>query len=353
MSNDIDIVGSAIKYLKNYDGPEFKVMEICGTHTAEITHHGIRSMLSKKIKLVSGPGCPVCVTVTSYVDKLIELSKDKSNVIVTFGDMMHVTGSKQSLSDAKSNGANVKIVYSPLETLDLAKENPTKTYIFAAVGFETTTPIYAIMIENAIENDIQNIKLLLSLKTMPRVIDWVCEKNKNIDAFLAPGHVSTITGSKTFEELSIKHKIPFAIAGFTGDQIIKGLAALVLNRGQGKAINLYTTFVTHDGNVKAKEIVDKYFENSNASWRGFGIIDSSGLLLKKEFEKFDAGSKDLDEDRKNNPKCCCANVLTGEITPDQCPLFANDCNPQNQQGACMVSREGTCYHYYLSKNFKH
>lgn len=338
-----------IKYLSEYDGPEVNLMEVCGTHTAEISHCGIPSMLSPKIHLVSGPGCPVCVTVTDYIDKLIALAKSPQNVIVTFGDMLRVTGKTESLSDAKGNGAQVIMVYSPMETLDLASNDKTKTFIFAAIGFETTTPIYALMIQEAIIRGINNIKILTSLKTMPSAIDWVCQKQGGIDGFLAPGHVSAITGSKLFDGLAKTYGIPFAVAGFEGEQILKAIAALIKSHGQGRVMNLYPSVVTEEGNEIAQQIVNKYFVKCDAPWRGFGIIKDSGMILRDGYKEFDAGSEDMKNDQIHNPKCRCAQVLTGCIKPTQCPLFGNECTPQSQQGACMVSSEGSCFNYYINK----
>lgn len=339
------------KFLKEYEGPDVRIMEVCGTHTAEISHCGIPSMLSPRIHLVSGPGCPVCVTVTAYIDRLIELCESPQNVIVTFGDMLRVTGESRSLNDVKAQGGQIRMVYSPLDMLKMADEDKTKTFIFAAVGFETTTPIYAMLVEEAIKSGITNIKLLTSLKTMPAAIDWVCKNQSGIDGFLAPGHVSTITGSRIFENLSEKYKIPFAVAGFTGPLILEGLAALVKSKGHSRVMNLYPTAVTRNGNEKAQSVISKYFLPCDATWRGFGIIPDSGMLLREEYGRFDAGSKELTTDQAHNPKCRCAQVLTGSINPTQCPLFGKECTPQAQQGACMVSSEGSCYNYYINSRF--
>jgi hydrogenase expression/formation protein HypD len=337
------------KFLREYSGPPVRIMEVCGTHTAEISHCGIPSMLSPRITLVSGPGCPVCVTVTDYIDKLIDLSKDPDNVIVTFGDMIRVTGRKQSLHDIRAQGGDVRMVYSPLDMLEQAVQEPSRTFIFAAVGFETTTPVYAMLIDEAIARDVTNIRLLTSLKTMPAAIDWICARHGGIDGFLAPGHVSTITGSRIYEELSARYHVPFAVAGFTGQQILEALAALVKLQGHERVVNCYPTAVTREGNEKAQEAVRRYFEPCDAAWRGFGIIEGSGMLLRKEYKRFDAGSAEITKDREHNPKCLCAKVLTGEILPAQCSLFGRECTPSSQQGACMVSSEGTCYNYYIYK----
>ncbi len=337
------------KFLREYNGPQIKLMEVCGTHTAEISHCGISDMLSPRISLVSGPGCPVCVTVTSYIDKLISLSDDRTNIIVSFGDMLHVTGKNMNLKDVKVEGANVLMVYSPMDMIKLAIQNPTKNYIFAAVGFETTTAAYAMAIDEIINSNINNIKFLTSLKTMPAAIDWVCKNQNGIDGFLAPGHVSVVTGYQIYIPIAKKYQLPFAVAGFSGEQLIQGIASLVLNKGKAKITNLYRSVVTEKGNEAAQALTLKYFEPCDASWRGFGEIERSGMKLRHEYEKFDAGSSNLYLDESHNPKCCCAKVLTGELNPNQCPLFGRDCTPQNQQGACMVSREGTCYNYFINR----
>lgn len=337
------------KFLAEYDGEPLRLMEVCGTHTAEIAHCGIAGMLSPNIHLISGPGCPVCVTVTAYIDRLIELCSDPQNVVVTFGDMLRVTGKIQSLNDVKALGGQVRMVYSPMDILKLAAEDKLKTFIFAAVGFETTTPVYAMLLEEAIKNGINNIKILTSLKTMPSVIDWVCAKKGGIDGFIAPGHVSVITGSKIFNELSQKYSLPFAVAGFEGQQILMAIYALVKSKNQAKVMNLYPSVVTEQGNEAAQKAVQKYFVPCDAAWRGMGVIKNSGMMLREEYLNFDAGSADLIADHVHNPKCRCAEILTGSLKPTQCPLFGKECTPQSQQGACMVSTEGSCYNYYVNR----
>ena len=337
------------EFLKEYDGPAVNIMEVCGTHTAEISHCGIPGMLSGKINLISGPGCPVCVTVTDYIDKLVELSHAPDTAVVTFGDMLRVTGKSQSLNDVKALGGQVRMVYSPMDTLKFAAADKTKTFVFAAVGFETTTPAYAMLLNEAIKNGITNVKILTSLKTMSAVIDWVCENQGNIDGFLAPGHVSTITGSDVFIPLAEKYQLPFAVAGFSGEQILDALYALVKCRGKAKVMNLYPSAVTAKGNEAAQTMVEKYFIPCDAAWRGLGVIAGSGMILRDEYASFDAGSAELTTDHIHNTKCRCAQVLTGAIKPTQCPLFGTECTPQAQQGACMVSTEGSCYNYFVNK----
>lgn len=374
-----------LEYLQSYDGKPLRFMEVCGTHTAEIHRNGIPAMLPPSIELVSGPGCPVCVTVSAYIDRLIELGMDPKNCIVTFGDMLRVPGSAISLGEARAQGCSVRMVYSPMDALRLAKADPDHGYIFAAVGFETTTPVYALLVQEALEQGVKNLRLLTSLKVMPPAIDWICAHNsadvyttgeiqesiriqpageisapakeqifrenresQRIHGFLAPGHVSVITGSRIFEPLAEKYGLPFVVAGFEGKEILAAIAALVKLQGQGRVLNMYPSAVTEEGNTEARERVDRFFEPCDAAWRGIGVITDSGRKLRKEYEAFDAGSAELMEDAGGNPACCCAQVLMGRIRPQECPLFGRVCTPQTPQGACMVSTEGSCFSCWQS-----
>ena len=336
-----------VRALKEYDGEEIRIMEVCGTHTAAISENGIPSMLSPKIKLISGPGCPVCVTVTAVIDKLIELSMRIDTIVLTFGDLIRVKGTNKSLADAKADGAHVRMVYSPMETISLAKNDPNHIYVFAAIGFETTTPVYAMLIKEAQEQNIHNLKLLTSLKTMPQVIRLVVMNGGGIDGFIAPGHVAAITGSNVFKELSDELSIPFVVSGFEGAQLLLTIYALISMKGKSGIKNLYKNVVTEDGNVKARELVDKYFTKADSAWRGMGTIHDSGMILRDEYKEYDAGSFGLDEDHMP-PGCSCASVLVGKVKPNECPLFGRNCTPDNAHGACMVSTEGSCYNYFVS-----
>lgn len=337
-------INDVIKALKEYDGEEITLMEVCGTHTASIGENAIPSLISDKIHLISGPGCPVCVTVSDYVDKLIELALD-GNVIVTFGDMIRVPGSKKALKDIKFEGADIRMVYSPMETIALAKAEPDKNFVFAAVGFETTTPIYALLLDEIIKQGIENIRLLTALKTMPNVIAALCEKESKIDGFLAPGHVAVITGSNAFVPLAEKYNLPFAVSGFEAEEILASIYALVKLRGQGKVINLYKSAVSSERNEKAFEIVHKYFKEYDAPWRGLGVIKGSGMVLKNEYSKYDAGSRELTNDYSYQKGCSCGEIISGLKKPSDCPLYGKICTPENPKGACMVSNEGSCFNY--------
>lgn len=336
------------EFLSNYDGEELSFMEVCGTHTAAISENGIPSILSNKIKLISGPGCPVCVTVADYIDRLCTLALEDNTCVVTFGDLIRVPGSSSALQETKSKGGQIRMVYSPFEIIDLAEKDTDTTYVFAAVGFETTTPIYAVLLEKIIEEDIKNIRLLTALKTMPAAIDTLCQMGGKLNGFIAPGHVSVITGANEFKPLAEKYNLPFVVSGFKGEELLASIYALVKLKGQGKVLNLYKSAVTDTGNEKAKTLVNKYFEPCDAVWRGIGRINNSGMALKKEYAAYDAGSRELIHDNVKNKKCRCGEVITGFSSPCDCPLFAKACTPENPQGACMVSNEGACFHYYIN-----
>ncbi len=334
-------------YLKSYSGEKRVIMEVCGTHTAAISENGIADMLSPQIKLISGPGCPVCVTVASYIDRLITLSLEPDTTVVTFGDMLRVRGSERSLRDAAAEGASVRMIYSPFEIIRMAQEQPDKGFVFAAVGFETTTPAYALIIEQLIKQNIRNVRLLTALKTMPEAIRTVYKSGTDITGFLAPGHVSVITGHRIFEGLSQELGVPFVTAGFKGAELLAAIYALVKLSG-GRSLNLYPSVVTYEGNVTAQETVDRYFTVCDAAWRGMGIIKGSGMTLRDEYMEFDAGSRELTEDKMFNRACSCGDVICGRKSPIECPLFGRGCAPDTPQGACMVSTEGSCFHYYVN-----
>lgn len=334
-----------VDYLRNYDGPKIRLMEVCGSHTHAISEHGIRDILSPNIELLSGPGCPVCVTPTAYVDKLIELSLINGTTVVTFGDLLRVPGSKESLNEAKGRGGSVEMVYSPMDVLDLAKRHPDRNFVFAAVGFETTAPIYTLLLDNVLSKGLKNIQILTALKTMPGAIGFLCENGANIDGFIAPGHVSAVTGAQYFDELASKYKIPFAVSGFAAKELviaIYGLIQMILNKDYSVK-NFYTSVVDNEKNPIIEKQLAKYFEPADVAWRGMGIIPNSGLLLKEEYAQFDAGSIGLDVDNKKNKACRCGDILMGKAKPEDCPLFKKACSPMTPQGACMVSEEGSCF----------
>ncbi len=344
-------VEQIIQELKGYQGPGIKIMEVCGTHTASIFKSGVRSLISPEIKLISGPGCPVCVTPTAYIDKCIDYAMKENHVLVTFGDMMKVPGQKSSLSQMKGNGAKVELMYSPMEVVERAKKNPDITYVIAGVGFETTVPAYALTMEEAVRQDVKNIKLLTALKTVMPALQWICENEDGIDAFLCPGHVSVIIGSAVYGQLADRYGKPFVVAGFEPEHILVSIfdimKQLQSETKKDRAVhNLYKNAVKTEGNKKAQEMIARYFEPGSAMWRGLGMIPDSGLYLKPEYAAFDAGSKGLDQDIELPESCRCGEVIIGRINPNECPMFGKACNPMNPYGPCMVSAEGACGIWY-------
>ncbi len=345
-------------YLKQYDGEPVTIMEVCGSHTAAIAKSGIRSILSPKIKLVSGPGCPVCVSPSGYVDKLINLALNEGATIATFGDLLRIPGSKMTLNESKGLGAKVEMVYSPMDVIRLAKDNPKMRYVFGAVGFETTIPVYTVLLDAVRRENLSNVQILTALKCMPPAIDWLCSGGAKIDAFIAPGHVSVITGSDYYIPLAEKYHIPFGITGFEPKELVVGIYGIVrmlekkeelLSKKETLVRNFYPSVVTPKGNEKALARMKEYFEPGEALWRGMGIIPGSGLYLKEEYARYDAGSKWLNDDQKINQACRCDQVLMGKISSKECPLFGKVCTPLSPQGACMVSSEGSCYQNYLNR----
>lgn len=337
---------SAKEIIENYNGPKLRIMEVCGTHTHEIFKLGIRSILPQKIELISGPGCPVCVTPVGYIDEAVMLALEKNAVICTFGDLIRVPGSEMSLAGARSLGAGIKPVYSPLDAAEFAKENPDKKVVFLAVGFETTTPSACLAVKKAEEAGLHNFSLLVANKTMPNA--YKALKNA-ADAFLYPGHVNAITGTKVCEEL-VSEGISGVVTGFTASEIMTALAVIIRLSQKGKPFfyNCYPRVVSPQGSPKALELINEVMDICDTEWRGLGVIKDSGLKLRGKYKAFDARLVfDLPKiTGKSNTACRCGEVLKGKCRPDGCPLFGKGCTPLHPVGACMVSNEGACSAYY-------
>ncbi len=340
-----------VKYLSEYDGRELKLMEVCGTHTASIFKSGIRSLISPKIKLISGPGCPVCVTPTAYIDKISEYALKDGYKVYTFGDMIKVPGTDGSLADMKGRGAHVEMMYSPFDAVDKAEKEPDIIHVIAAVGFETTVPAYALALEEAAQRGITNLRLVTALKTVIPALRWICENEESIDGFICPGHVSVIIGSHIYEELAVKYGKPFVVAGFEAEHILAVIYDIVrqIEHGQGDVRNLYKNAVRDDGNAKAQAITSKYFAPGAATWRGLGTIEDSGLYLRPEYKQYDGGSFGLDRDMELPAHCRCGDVIVGRINPNECPMFGTGCTPTKPYGPCMVSAEGSCGIWYRAR----
>ena len=338
-------------YLRAYDGPEIKLMEVCGTHTAAIFKNGIRSLISPKIRLISGPGCPVCVTPTAFIDKILEYAHMENHIVCSFGDMLKVPGTGGSISDLKGEGIHVMMMYSPFDVVDAATANPGTTYVIAAVGFETTVPTYALALEEAYARGLKNIRLVTALKTVMPALSWISENEPSIDGFICPGHVSTIIGSEVYKSLAEKYHKPLVVAGFEAEHLLTVIYDLVrqIEAGEHRVDNLYTNAVRDTGNAKAQAIIEKFFEPGPAMWRGLGIIPDSGLYLRPEYAEFEGGSRGLDADMELPSSCRCGDVIVGRINPNECPMFGTGCRPENPYGPCMVSSEGSCGIWYRNR----
>ncbi len=339
------------KHLKNFSFErEINIMEVCGTHTHSIHRFGIHKLLPKNVNHISGPGCPVCVTPISYIDTAIRLLEVENNVIVTFGDMVRVPGSFSSLEKEKANGRDIRIVYSPLETLNYAMKEKNKNFIFLAVGFETTVPSIAGTIEEAEKRELENFYILCGNKTLPNALRALIESENYISAFLLPGHVSTVVGSDEYEFIVKEYNIPCAISGFEPFDIIIGYISILnqIKNNNFFLANTYIRSVKKEGNRLAKEYIKKFFDEEDSEWRGIGIIRNSGLRLKEEYKKYDALTRFniKVENVQDNPSCRCGDVLKGKIKPTDCLLFRVVCSPENPIGPCMVSSEGTCAAYF-------
>jgi hydrogenase expression/formation protein HypD len=341
-------------HIKNLARSNLAFMEVCGGHTSAIHRFGIKTLLPGNIKLISGPGCPVCVTGKSYIDKAVACSRFNDVIITTFGDLIRVPGTSSSLDRERAVGADIRVVFSALEALDIARSHPDKRVILLGIGFETTAPGTAVTIKEAAETRINNLYLLSAHKIMPPAMQAIIKEGVNIDGFICPGHVAAITGSGIFDFIPEKHKLGCVITGFEPVDIVQAILMLVkqVNSHNPRTEIQYRRAVTKDGNSIAKKQMEEVFETCDAFWRGFGIIPGSGLKLKNEFAKFDAERffKFDSEPQEEDGLCVCGEILRGRKSPDDCPLFGNRCIPDNPVGACMVSNEGACNSWYKYGN---
>jgi len=326
------------------------IMEVCGTHTVAIFHHGIRNLLPENIRLISGPGCPVCVTSIGDIDRAIAMAERDDVVLTTFGDMMRVPGSRVSFLEARAEGADIRIVYSPMECLDVASANPGKKVVFFATGFETTSPSVAATLHVAIEKNINNYFIFSVHKIIPPALRLLATHEEvSIDGFLLPGHVSTIIGSDAYGFLT-ECKTPSVIAGFSAEDIVQSVFMLLLQvESHTSEVQIqYTGVVRKEGNPKAVEYLERYFEPTDTEWRGIGVIERSGLALRRDFSRYDAtNAVPVHVPKADHASACrCGDVLIGKISPDECKLFGKVCTPEKPVGACMVSSEGSCAAYY-------
>ncbi len=323
------------------------LMEVCGTHTMAIYQHGIRALLPEQIRLVSGPGCPVCVTPVNYVDRAVALARRPNTIITTFGDMVRVPGSTSSLLHEQAKGAAIKIVYSPLDAVAFAEKNPEKDIVFLGVGFETTAPTVAAAVLSANSKGLDNFYILCSHKTMPGPMAALAgDPELQVDGYLCPAHVSAIIGANAYQPLVDAYHVPCVVTGFEPLDVLQGVLMLARQvvAGEARVETQYRRVVKPTGNQKAQQLLNLVFEPADARWRGIGDIPNSGLQLRGEFARFDATTQlpVAVEAASEQKGCLCGEILKGKVRPADCPLFRTVCTPEDPVGACMVSSEGTC-----------
>lgn len=329
---------------------QFKIMEVCGTHTRALFRTGLREVLPSNLELVSGPGCPICVTAPDYIETAVQLAHRKEVMIASYGDLLKLPALNNRLEEVQ--GQQVKAVYSPLAALKLAQDYPEQEVVFLAVGFETTAPVIALSILQAQQKGISNYSILAGIKLMPPVMkELVLAEEVELDGFLCPGHVASIIGAQPFEFLAADYGLPAVVAGFETGDIVFALLELIgmMKSGEAEVLNCYPRVVEKKGNQEALKLLEQMFTLTASRWRGLGEIADSGLKLKESYQEFSALNKlnlQFEEGRRENPNCSCGEILRGVKEPPDCELFGTVCSPQNPVGPCMVSQEGSCAIYY-------
>jgi len=332
-------------------GRDVNLMEVCGTHTMTAFRSGLRQLLPRTVHLISGPGCPVCVTDTNYLDAAIALSRRPDVIVATFGDLMRVPGSESSLENERAAGAQVRVVYSPTDAVALARENPAKKIVFLGVGFETTAPTVAASLVAASKAGLANYFVLAAHKTMPHAMEALLhDQQVKIDGFICPGHVTVITGAAMYRFICEQYQIPCVVSGFEPIDMLKATEMLLAQIADKRAeVEIeYSRSVNDRGNVAAQQLMAEVFEECDAGWRGIGNIPRSGLTIRLKYAAFDAvpALGVQFEPARPHPGCRCGDVLRGVITPLECQLFGKACTPTDPFGPCMVSSEGTCAAYF-------
>jgi hydrogenase expression/formation protein HypD len=329
-------------------------MEVCGTHTMAIGRHGLRFRLPARLRLISGPGCPVCVTDGAEIDRAIAMASVPDVIVATFGDLLRVPGSSTTLAAARAAGARVTLVYSPLEALELAEKTPAKRIVFIGVGFETTSPTIAATVLQAERHGIENFLVLSAFKVVPpAMLALAATGEVHLDGFICPGHVSSIIGSRPYEAVAEQFHLPCVVTGFEAEDLLEGIAMLLRQRvaGEARVEVQYQRAVPVDGNPRALELLDKVFAPCDAIWRGIGLIPGSGLAFRERYARFDAAVRvpvEVPATVGLPPGCSCGRVMRGLMVPPECALFGQACVPAHPVGPCMVSSEGACaaWHRY-------
>ena len=354
---DKEIILNLANLIKKNSQIPLNIMEICGGHTHSIMKFGIPELVGENINFIHGPGCPVCVMPKSALDEAIKLASMPNTVFCTLADMMRVPGSTTSLQKLRAQGADIRALYSPLDCIKIASQNADKTVIFFAIGFETTTPMSAVVIEKALNLGLKNLFFHINHVNVPAPVRAILDdKDVKIDAFLGPSHVSVITGSQIYESIANDYKKPIAVSGFEPVDILESILNLVIQHKNKtyQVYNQYKRAVRKEGNLQAKAMIDKYFQICDFSWRGLGVIKDSGFDLKPEFDAINA-KKVFDcrvQSKGENKACICGEILRGHKKPHDCKVFGRACNTQNPIGSCMVSSEGACAAYYKYARFR-
>jgi hydrogenase expression/formation protein HypD len=344
------VISALALELKHYEHRDVTLMEVCGGHTAAIHRFGLPGMLPASVRLLSGPGCPVCVSSQAFIDLIIAHARIPGTILTTYGDLIRVPGSESSLEKEKSEGRDVRIVYSVLQALQIAEDNPRSTVIFPGIGFETTAPATAVAVFQARERKLENFFVLSAHKTMPPVMKYLVDQGVALDGYIAPGHVTAVTGTGIYHDLAEKYRLGVVVSGFEPSDLLQAILMLVrqISSGKPSVENQYNRVVKSGGNPKAMAKMDLVFEPCDDRWRGLGVIPLSGLKIRKEFQQYDATFHfGLSVPEVSEPAgCICGSILRGIKTPADCPLFAKRCTPGYPVGACMVSGEGTCATFY-------
>lgn len=326
------------------------LMEVCGSHTMAVAKTGVKKLLQGKVKLISGPGCPVCVTDQKSIDAMIELAEGENRIVCTFGDMIRVPGSSRSLMDAKTDGKDIRIVYSPTDAVKIAKENPTKEVVFLGIGFETTIPVLGVALKTAHEENVTNFSMWVTTKLVEPILrKLLTEGEVHVDGFLLPGHVSIVLGKNRYQYLIDEYKVPGVICGFEPVELLSGiyLSLQLLMKETPEIINAHKHVVRNEGNIVAQQLMETYFKPCKEAWRGIGFIENSGLDIREEYNHLNAKKRFLIQvGEPKKTKCRCGDVIRGMIQPTECVLFEKACTPANPIGPCMVSSEGSCAAFY-------
>ena len=349
---DARLAQGLLEQIRSLKKRPWVLMEVCGGQTHSIVKFGIDDLLPSDIELVHGPGCPVCVTPLELIDKAHAIASRRDVIFCSFGDMLRVPGSDWDLLTVRSRGADVRVVYSPLECLNIARTHPRKQVVFFAIGFETTAPANAMLVWRANQEGLENVSILVSHVLVPPALEAILDSPWNrVQGFLGPGHVCAIMGYREYEEISARYKVPIVITGFEPVDLLEGvlMAGRQLEEGRAEVENQYVRAVTRDGNIAARKVISSVFEVCARKWRGVGPIPESGYKLRAEFEAFDAERRfDVGSIATHEPPVCISGeVLRGIRKPHDCPAFAKQCTPTHPLGATMVSSEGTCAAYYL------